>query len=262
MPSPPLRHPPQADLNAPDSRGLRPIHLAAMGGMSESVAALLDAGVPVNAMGAEGNTALHLASWYKEEGVVAVLMRAGETFRFFFFAVDKLLWLLTSGTVLEMPPPGDPQLFLHAFAVAVWTGLTTRSMGNAAMIVNLVSKQPSQVKHVDEQRASCLQETESRVIVMKNPSGCCSRRVHWVSATGGAHQIVDFLRSLARHIRARSLAKYFVVSRAVCAPLWLSVRVCFFCGAARRPSSLLSHGSRWWSPPTRACVLGRQKRIR
>lgn len=68
------------DLNAPDSRGLRPIHLAAMRGMSETVAALLDAGVPPDAMGAEGNTALHLASWHMEEGAVAVLVRAGETF--------------------------------------------------------------------------------------------------------------------------------------------------------------------------------------
>ncbi|CAM9251989.1 unnamed protein product, partial [Hapterophycus canaliculatus] len=67
----------EADLNAPDSSGLRPIHLAAMRGMSESVAALLDAGVSVDAMGAEGNTALHLAAFNKEEGVVAVLMRAG-----------------------------------------------------------------------------------------------------------------------------------------------------------------------------------------
>lgn len=69
---------PQADLNAPDSQGLRPIHLAAMRGMSETVAALIDAGVPPDTMGAEGNTALHLASWHKEEGAVAVLMRAGE----------------------------------------------------------------------------------------------------------------------------------------------------------------------------------------
>lgn len=49
-----------------------------MRGMSECVAALLDAGVSVDAMGAEGNTALHLAAYNKEEGVVAVLMRAGE----------------------------------------------------------------------------------------------------------------------------------------------------------------------------------------
>ncbi|CAN0333975.1 unnamed protein product, partial [Ectocarpus sp. 13 AM-2016] len=49
----------QADLNATDRRGLRPIHLAAMSGMSESVAALLNAGVPVDTMGAEANTALH-----------------------------------------------------------------------------------------------------------------------------------------------------------------------------------------------------------
>ncbi|CAM9130053.1 unnamed protein product [Scytosiphon promiscuus] len=67
----------EADLNAPDRNGLRPIHLAAMRGMSDSVAALLDAGVSVDAMGAEGNTALHLAAFNKEEGVVAVLMRAG-----------------------------------------------------------------------------------------------------------------------------------------------------------------------------------------
>ena len=46
--------------------------------MSETVAALIDAGVPPDAMGAEGNTALHLASWHKEEGAVAVLMRAGK----------------------------------------------------------------------------------------------------------------------------------------------------------------------------------------
>lgn len=62
-----------------------------MGGMSESVAALLDAGVPVDAMGAEGNTALHLASWYKEDGVVAVLMRAGDIYIYiFFFASPRL----------------------------------------------------------------------------------------------------------------------------------------------------------------------------
>eukprot|EP00903_Cladosiphon_okamuranus_P008628 g8274.t1 len=67
----------EADLNAPDSEGLRPIHLAAMRGMSETVTALIDAGVPPDAMGAEGNTALHLASWHKEEGAVAALMRAG-----------------------------------------------------------------------------------------------------------------------------------------------------------------------------------------
>ncbi|CBN78313.1 conserved unknown protein [Ectocarpus siliculosus] len=67
----------EADLNATDRRGLRPIHLAAMSGMSESVAALLNAGVPVDTMGAEANTALHLAAYHGQEGVIAVLMRAG-----------------------------------------------------------------------------------------------------------------------------------------------------------------------------------------
>lgn len=76
LPSIPSR---QADLNAPDSRGLRPIHLAAMAGMADCVIALVNAGVPVDAMGAEGNTALHLAVFHKKEGVVAVLMRAGES---------------------------------------------------------------------------------------------------------------------------------------------------------------------------------------
>lgn len=58
-----------------------------MRGMSETVAALLDAGVPPDTMGAEGNTALHLASYNKEEGAVAVLMRAGEPFFLSFFQV-------------------------------------------------------------------------------------------------------------------------------------------------------------------------------
>ncbi|CAB1116199.1 unnamed protein product [Ectocarpus sp. CCAP 1310/34] len=48
-----------------------------MSGMSESVAALLNAGVPVDTMGAEANTALHLAAYHGQEGVIAVLMRAG-----------------------------------------------------------------------------------------------------------------------------------------------------------------------------------------
>lgn len=67
----------QADLNAPDARGLRPIHLASMAGMTESVLALVAAGVPIDAMGTEGNTALHLAAFHKQEGVVAILMKAG-----------------------------------------------------------------------------------------------------------------------------------------------------------------------------------------
>lgn len=45
----------------------------------DCVIALVNAGVPVDAMGAEGNTALHLAVFHKMEGVVAVLMRAGES---------------------------------------------------------------------------------------------------------------------------------------------------------------------------------------
>lgn len=69
----------QADLNAPDSRGLRPIHLAAAGGLSDSVLALVEAGVPVDGMGSGGNTALHLATHHGQEGVVAVLMQAGES---------------------------------------------------------------------------------------------------------------------------------------------------------------------------------------
>lgn len=48
-----------------------------MVGMSEIVHDLLLAGVPVDAMGAEGNTALHLASFHRQDGVVAVLMRGG-----------------------------------------------------------------------------------------------------------------------------------------------------------------------------------------
>ena len=50
-----------------------------MGGLVESVVALIEAGVPVDAMGAGGNTALHLAADHKQDGVVAVLVRAGET---------------------------------------------------------------------------------------------------------------------------------------------------------------------------------------
>lgn len=87
---------PQADLNAPDSRGLRPIHLAAMLGLSDNVRALLAAGIPVDAMGAEGNTALHLAAYNKQDGAVAVLMRAGHAFALSFsleveFSFDYVL---------------------------------------------------------------------------------------------------------------------------------------------------------------------------
>lgn len=46
-------------------------------GLSDNVRALLAAGIPVDAMGAEGNTALHLAAYNKQDGAVAVLMRAG-----------------------------------------------------------------------------------------------------------------------------------------------------------------------------------------
>ena len=66
------------DLNAPDARGLRPIHLAALGGLAESVVAFVEAGVPVDSLGTGGNTALHLAAYHRRDGVVAVLMRAGE----------------------------------------------------------------------------------------------------------------------------------------------------------------------------------------
>ncbi|CAN0512133.1 unnamed protein product, partial [Scytosiphon promiscuus] len=69
---------PQADLNAPDSQGMRPIHLAAAAGLHDSVMALVEAGVSVDGMGAGGNTALHLATHHGQEGVAAVLMQAGE----------------------------------------------------------------------------------------------------------------------------------------------------------------------------------------
>lgn len=62
------------------------------------MAALIDAGVPVDAMGAEGNTALHLAAYHKQEGVVAVLMRAGE--RVLFNRTSSPMW---SGSLLASP---------------------------------------------------------------------------------------------------------------------------------------------------------------
>lgn len=90
----------QIDLNAPDARGLRPIHLAAMHGMSETVRALVKAGVQVDAMGAEGNTALHLAAFYGQEGVVAVLVEAGEKYHRGYPSP-----VLVGGQAWGIPPP-------------------------------------------------------------------------------------------------------------------------------------------------------------
>ncbi|CAN0316756.1 unnamed protein product, partial [Discosporangium mesarthrocarpum] len=67
----------KVDINAPDKNGLRPIHRAACAGMADVVQRLLEAGVHVDTLGAEANTALHLAVFHEQDGVVAVLVEGG-----------------------------------------------------------------------------------------------------------------------------------------------------------------------------------------
>lgn len=97
----------QADLNAPDGQGLRPIHMAAKGGMLEAVQALIAAGVVVDAMGAEGNTALHLASFHGQDGVVALLMAAGTVC---FEEPGTVGWTCFGGEVSLSSPDADANL--------------------------------------------------------------------------------------------------------------------------------------------------------
>ena len=89
-----------------------------MRGMSETVAALIDAGVPPDAMGAEGNTALHLASWHKEEGAVAVLMRAGKPLFLLFLQGRSGAAAGCSKPCSRAPPPLRP-LFVGMLSMFV-----------------------------------------------------------------------------------------------------------------------------------------------
>ncbi|MBC6417279.1 MAG: ankyrin repeat domain-containing protein [Rhodospirillales bacterium] len=66
-----------ADLNARIEKGNTPLHLAAVFGNAEAVAALLDAGADPNARGEGGLTPLHAAAAHGSAEVVAALLDAG-----------------------------------------------------------------------------------------------------------------------------------------------------------------------------------------
>ena len=66
------------DVNTKDSAGWTPLHLAAMGGHVEIIAALIDAGADPNAAGQMGKTPLVVAQEKRQDAVIQMLQPAGQ----------------------------------------------------------------------------------------------------------------------------------------------------------------------------------------
>lgn len=65
------------ELSRANSAGRVPLHMAALSGDKETVAALLAAGAPLDAADADGSTPLHLAAWVGSKGVLEAMVKKG-----------------------------------------------------------------------------------------------------------------------------------------------------------------------------------------
>lgn len=82
-------------LNATDDCGLTPLHYAAMGGHKETVAALIKACADLNATDGAGCTPLHYAAAHGHTKSIAALIKAGANP----YILDKYGWTASEATV-------------------------------------------------------------------------------------------------------------------------------------------------------------------